>query len=121
MKEYLLFIRDGENPSIDPVANPAEWQTHMEDWKKWLEQLVREDRFISGNPLVDENSVISGEKKLIIDGPFIESKELIVGYLIIKAGNRGEAVQVALACPALTVNGTVEVREIKEMSLLDKH
>jgi hypothetical protein len=47
------------------------------------------------------------------DGPFVEVKELVGGYMIVSAANLDEATQVARACPGLVRPGSgVEVIEI---------
>ena len=47
------------------------------------------------------------------DGPFVELKELVGGYLIVEAPSLAEAVAVARECPGLVRPGSgVEVIEI---------
>ena len=48
------------------------------------------------------------------DGPFVESKEVVGGYMIVSADSVDEATQVARECPGVVRPGSsVEVREIK--------
>lgn len=48
------------------------------------------------------------------DGPFVEIKELVGGYMVVTAENLDDAVTVARACPGLVRPGSgVEVIEIK--------
>jgi hypothetical protein len=47
------------------------------------------------------------------DGPLVEVKELVGGYMIVSAANLDEAIQVARECPGLVrPGGGVEVIEI---------
>jgi len=47
------------------------------------------------------------------DGPFVEVKELVGGYMIVTASSLDEAVEVARQCPGLVSPGSgVEVVEI---------
>jgi len=47
------------------------------------------------------------------DGPFVEVKELVGGYMIVSAANLDEAIRVARGCPGLVRPGSgVEVIEI---------
>jgi hypothetical protein len=49
------------------------------------------------------------------DGPLVEVKELVGGYMIVTAGSLEEAIEVARACPGLVGPGSgVEVIEIRE-------
>jgi hypothetical protein len=47
------------------------------------------------------------------DGPFVEVKELVGGYMIVSAASLDEAIEVARGCPGLVSPGSgVEVIEI---------
>jgi hypothetical protein len=50
---------------------------------------------------------------VVSDGPFIEAKEAISGYIIITAENLEQAASISQTCP-LVINGTavIEVRPI---------
>jgi hypothetical protein len=52
--------------------------------------------------------VRSGEV-LLSDGPFAETKEVIIGYDVINCANLDEAIQIAAAHP-VAQNGLIEVR-----------
>jgi hypothetical protein len=50
------------------------------------------------------------------DGPFVESKEVVGGYMLVSAESIKEAIEVAKGCPGVISPGSsVEIREIKEM------
>ena len=57
----------------------------------------------------------SGDKMLITDGPFAETKEQIGGFILIAARDLDEAIQLASRIPAVRLGG-VEVRPIKELT-----
>ena len=47
------------------------------------------------------------------DGPFVETKEVIGGFMIVSAKNLEEAMEVVRECPGVVMPGSsVEVREI---------
>jgi hypothetical protein len=47
------------------------------------------------------------------DGPFVEAKEVVGGFMIISAASLEDAMQVARECPGVVMPGSsVEVREI---------
>ena len=50
-------------------------------------------------------------KRLVVDGPFAESKEMVGGFFVIDCATRDEAIAIAAECPA-TEWAVVEVREI---------
>lgn len=58
-------------------------------------------------------SFASGEP-VVIDGPFIEAKEVLGGYWIIDVPTLADAIEWAKRCPG-SPNETIEVRQIQEM------
>jgi hypothetical protein len=50
-------------------------------------------------------------KRVVVDGPFTESKEIVGGFFLLDCRTKAQAVAIANECPA-TEWGTVEVREI---------
>jgi hypothetical protein len=59
----------------------------------------------------------SGEKRVVIDGPFAETKELIAGFWIIKAKSLAEAIEWAKKAPNPMPHeeGEIEIRPFFEM------
>src|SRR5579864_8834731 len=65
---------------------------------------------------------ISGGKRIVIDGPFAETKELIAGYWIIKVKSKEEAIEWAKRVPAPHGEGQeseIEIRQVFEMDDFD--
>lgn len=58
---------------------------------------------------------INGKSKVVTDGPFIQAKEMVNGYLIINAKDIDEAVEIAKGCPIFQENGKVEVRPVQKL------
>jgi hypothetical protein len=114
MAEYLLLFRGGDSGWKD---DPASYQAHMEKWMQWMGALSEQGKFVGAQPLKSEGKVVNGKSKVVTDGPFIEGKELVGGYLICRAGSFEEAVEISKGCPILENEGTVEVREIQEMKM----
>ena len=44
-----------------------------------------------------------------------DKKEAIGGYLMIKAENYNQAIEIAKGCPIFEHNGNIEIREVMEM------
>ena len=117
MKEFLLIFRGGEEHRQAEQQSPELWQAHMMKWKVWMDNLGKEGKFLGGQPLSQDGGVIHGKKKLVTDGPFAESKEIVGGYLLIKASDLNEAIEISKNCPLLEHDGLVEVREITELKM----
>ena len=50
-------------------------------------------------------------KRMVVDGPFAEAKEIVGGFFYLTCESKAEAVAIASECPAAEW-GTVEVRKI---------
>jgi hypothetical protein len=57
----------------------------------------------------------SGGKPQVIDGPFIETKEVLGGYWMIQVKSKEEAVEWASRCPA-SDNELIGVRQVQEFA-----
>lgn len=59
----------------------------------------------------------SGDKITIIDGPFIESKELVAGFSIFKVNSLAEAIECVKRMPNVFPNGEamVEIRKLMDV------
>jgi len=116
MKEYLFLFRGGDPASMQQSAE--EWQGHMQKWMEWMGGLQQKGQLVSAQPLSQSGKQITGSKKTITDGPFMEGKEMVGGYLMCKADNFDAAVEIAKDCPILEFeDGKVEVREIQELKI----
>ena len=60
-----------------------------------------------------------GDERIVVDGPFTESKELIAGFTIIQVKSLEEAIQWVKRAPNLSSNGETEVEIRKLMDLED--
>jgi hypothetical protein len=54
---------------------------------------------------------VRGGKRIVADGPFAESKEMVGGFFLLDCPTKEQAVAIAGECPA-TEWATVEVREV---------
>jgi hypothetical protein len=114
MKDFALLFRGGLNFQ---TATEEQIKDAMERWKVWMSELVSSGRSTGGQRLTDKGTVISGSKKQVTDGPYVEGKEMVGGVLDLKARDFEEAVEIANSCPIFHFNGIVEVREVAPRSI----
>jgi hypothetical protein len=59
----------------------------------------------------------SGVKRIVVDGPFAETKELVAGFSIIEVSSREEAIEWVKRAPNVspTGEGMVEIRRLMEV------
>ena len=58
---------------------------------------------------------MSGDKRIVIDGPFTETKELVAGFSIIQVKSLEEAIEWVKRCPnPFPVDSEIEIRQVFE-------
>lgn len=111
MKEFMFIFKGPYYEDLNFSAEAAQQQ--MQKWFQWIDQLKEQGIYVEGRPLLkDGGKTVSGKDHLVTDGPFAESKELVGGYMIIKAGNIKEALAATKGFPDYEYDGSVEVREV---------
>lgn len=105
----LLF----RQPSYDySTAKPEEMQRLSKKWKDWADGLSSSGKLVSHGPRLSLEGKVLKPGGVITDGPFVEIKERLGSFIIIKADNIDEAVTLAHGCPALDAEGSVEIRPL---------
>lgn len=113
--DYLLLFRGTD---WDKGLSPEEIQKVVNQLLAWIEGLQREGRLKTGQPLGEGGRTVSGRKgRVVADGPFMESKEAVAGYLILQAASLDEAVACSKGWPCLDYGGIIEVRPLVEECL----
>jgi hypothetical protein len=91
---------------------PDEMQQHMQKWGNWIREALQKGWMADpGDALTPEGRVVNA-KKVVTDGPFVESKECVGGFSIVEAPSIDAAAELAKGCPGLLVGGKVEVRTL---------
>jgi hypothetical protein len=112
MADFMYLFRGGQ-----PSGSPEQMQQHMQKWGQWMKELSQKGQFKAGDPLEGGGKVLTGAKKVVTDGPFAEAKDLVGGYLLVKAETLDDATELAKGCPIFDVGGSVEVRPIMIMKM----
>jgi|SRR6266850_2581771 len=84
---------------------------HADDLKK--DGRLLESQMLEGAATAKSVRVRSG-RRIVVDGPFTETKELLAGFNLIEAADMDEAVRIASAFPWVET-GCVEVRAIRDI------
>lgn len=111
MKEFMLFIKSEGNP----IANfsPEQQQEHVQKVGGFIKKMVESGHMKSAQPLEMSGSIVSFKNGKYIDGPFIETKEVISGYYHIVAESLQEAINIAKADPRFEDGAwKIEVRQV---------
>lgn len=111
MEEYLILMRlDLLTKEAQP--SPEQFQIYMKQYQEWVNGIVVKKKFKSGTALSTEGKVLK-TNQIITDGPFVETKESLAGFITILAYDFDDAVGIAKDCPILLGHGnSVEVRKV---------
>jgi hypothetical protein len=117
--KYLLLIHQGDTPT---PRDPDAWAKLSEDEQKAVyadyQAINQTPGVTSGLQLGDPETAttvrVEDGKTLTTDGPFVEIKEAIGGYLLFEADDLDAAIELAARIPAARLGGAIEVRPIVE-------
>jgi hypothetical protein len=100
------------------MGSPEKTQASLTKWRAWIREMSEKGQLKSvGEPLERVGKVVAGRKKMITDGPYTESKDVIGGFSIIEARDLEEAARIASGCPVLDGGGSVEVRPVLKLDI----
>ena len=94
-----------------PAPSPEEMQAMVKVWQDWIGGIAAQDKFVATNALGRSGRTVS-LNSVVSDGPYAEVKEIVGGYIIVKANDLDEAVALSKGCPTLDIGGTVEIRDV---------
>src|SRR5687768_5645511 len=121
MKYMLLVHHDEEAFS---KRSESERKGMLQESVELANQLHANGQYLGAAPLhpTAETTCVkvrNGER-IVIDGPFAETREQVGGYFLIDAANREEAIDIAARIPGARI-GTVEVRPVTEVDGLPEN
>jgi hypothetical protein len=117
--KYMLLIHQGTTP----LPGSEEWESLSEDEQK---AVYADYQAINKTPGVTPADVqlqppetattvrVKDGETLTTDGPFVETKEALGGYLFFEADDLDAAIELASRIPAARLGGAIEVRPIVE-------
>ena len=108
--KYMVLLRNQAAAGSGAGPSPEQMQQMFAAYKAWKEKF-KDDIFDMGDKLKSEGRVVTASG--VADGPFVEAKEVIGGYMIVSAENYDGAVAGVMACPAVHAPGvSLEIREL---------
>ena len=113
MDQFIYLFRASLDGARAAMGTPEAAQKSLDVWLAWIRELDANGHLASpGQPLSHTGQVVRGPQKSVSDGPFLESKDLVLGFIIVSARDLAQAVELARGCPMLNGDGSVEVRPI---------
>lgn len=115
MSDYLFLFRATEAEQRQAMGTPEHAQQSMEAMLAWLRELEAKGHLKNpGQPLETTGRVVRGPKPTVTDGPYVEAKDLVLGFAIIEARDIAQAVELASRCPMVLGGAIVEVRPVAQ-------
>jgi hypothetical protein len=103
--KYMMFVCTDTEPDTDKSDEP--------DIETWVADNDARGRRLDGNVLAPTSAAttvrVRNGQLLVSDGPFAETKEVIVGYDLLECTDLDEAIEVARAHP-MARSGRLELR-----------
>jgi hypothetical protein len=116
MAKFMLILHGA--PGIWDNLSPEEKQRKAERYQAWANEKIRASgRHVSGEKLGEEGGKVlsrKGDRLSIVDGPYAEAKEVVGGYVVIRAADYDEAVALVSDCPMLD-SYRIELRQTDPM------
>jgi hypothetical protein len=114
MTKFMYLFRGNATPQGSP--SPEQMEQTMKKWMGWMDTLKKNGHMEKGGErLYPTGKVVRGKATAITDGPYVEVKDSIQGYLLIEAADMNQAVELSKGCPILEDDGSVEIRPIFAM------
>jgi hypothetical protein len=113
--QYLLLIHQVDAPT---PRDPDAWATLSEDEQKQVYadyQALNKTAGVTPGVGLDAPETattvrVQDGKTLTTDGPFVDMKEAVGGYLMLEAEDLDAAIEVAARIPAARLGGAIEIR-----------
>jgi hypothetical protein len=116
--KYMLLIHQGTTP----LPGSDEWDRLSPEEQGAVYaayQSINETPGVTpgvrmGEPETATTVRVDGGSTLTTDGPFVETKEALGGYLFLEADDLDAAIALAAKIPAASMGGAIEVRPVVE-------
>jgi len=117
--KYMLLIHQGDAPTPrDPEAWAKLPQEEQQRVFADYQALNQTPGVTPGEQLAEPSTAttvrVQDGRTLTTDGPFVELKEAIAGWLFYEADDLDAAIELAARIPAARLGGAIEVRPVVE-------
>jgi hypothetical protein len=112
---FMIIIKADKNTEAGVLPS----EQLLADMGKFNEELVKAGIMLAGEGLQPSSKgarvKFAGDKRIVTDGPFAETKELIAGFWIWRVKSRQEAIDWVKRCPNPTgAESEIEIRQVFE-------
>lgn len=119
MSQFVFLFRSTKAEAENAMGTPEAAQRSMQAWLSWVRGLETEGHLKDpGQPLERSGAVVRrkrGQAPLVTDGPYVEAKDLVLGFMVIEARDLAEATELSESCPILEGEASVEIRPVGQL------
>ena len=117
--KYMLMIHQGTTPTpLDPEAWATLSPEEQQEIYAAYQEVNRTPGVTPGNGLQPPDTAttvrVQDGRTITTDGPFVDTKEALNGYLVYEADDLDAAIALAARIPAARLGGAIEVRPVME-------
>jgi hypothetical protein len=111
--KFVLMVRSTKESESGAMPDPAA----IAQMQTFNEEMVKAGVLLAGEGLHPSSKGarvrFTGGKRIVVDGPFAETKELIAGFWILQCRSKEEALEWAKRCPPpFTTDCELELRQL---------
>lgn len=110
MKEFVFLFRQPNYDYRD--EDPQKMKELGRKWQDWVGNIAAQGKLNSNGIRLSMEGVVLKAGGVITDGPFVEIKEKLGSFIVVKADSLEEATTLAHGCPAIDEGGSVEIRPV---------
>ena len=119
MSEFVFLFRTNEEDRQQNMGTPERAQKAIEAWLSWLRDLEAKGLMKSyGKPLETGGKVV--RRRSVTDGPYAETKDIVLGFIIVETKDIAEATRIAQGCPFVAGEGSVEIRPVDALRAAER-
>ncbi len=112
---FMILIKADKNSEAGVLPD----EQLLTEMGKFNEELVKAGVMLAGEGLHPSSKgarvKFSGAERTVIDGPFVETKELIAGFWLWEVSSKEEAIEWVKRCPnPMGVESEIEIRQVFE-------
>ena len=111
-KKFLVVYRDTVGSASAGMPSPEQMQELLARWGAWIEKFMKTGQLVDPGDALQPTGKVLKASGVVTDGPFVEAKELLGGYSVIKVDTYEQALAIAKECPAHVDGSSIEVREL---------
>ncbi|HUQ07851.1 MAG TPA: YciI family protein [Kofleriaceae bacterium] len=116
MSDFVFLFRSTPQSAHDVMDVPERARESLQAWFTWIRDLERRGHLKHpGQPLARTGRVVRGAE--VTDGPFVEVKDMVLGFIVVEAEDITQAVALTAGCPLVAGGGSVEVRPVETLPI----